>query len=207
MSQFMDPKAVNDAFFQAIDENNISAVRQMLTGENGHIKVSPNIRDAVGQTPLGWAAFVERSEICRLLIDHGAVVNETNRAALNTPLIGAVRSGNHDIVRLLLENKADPNIKNKRGLTALHEMIYVAMAEKERMFKILISFGADPMIENTAGQNFFDAMASNGDRKRVSFFREIWENCLTEKRDEQARSVHANNIKKLDLILNRKRRL
>jgi ankyrin repeat protein len=50
--------------------------------------------------------------IIALLLDHGAKVN-TRDVGGNTPLHLAISEGYDDIARVLLENGANPNAKNK----------------------------------------------------------------------------------------------
>ena len=59
-------------------------------------------------------------------------------------LIGAVRYSNIEIVKLLLENGADPNIKNNDGYTALAAATFYNNPE---IVKILLEYGADPFIK------------------------------------------------------------
>ncbi|KAB5515669.1 ankyrin repeat protein [Coniochaeta sp. 2T2.1] len=70
-------------------------------------------------------------EVLRMLIDHGAPLNmtiyENHQASrslypfmgLGTPLHKAAEMGKADVVRFLLERKADRNIRDQKGQTAL----------------------------------------------------------------------------------------
>ena len=65
-----------------------------------------------------------------------------------TPLQFASRINKIRIAELLLQNGANPNIKNRRtGWTSLHE------ANKTPMAKLLLDHGADPTITNSKGQS------------------------------------------------------
>ncbi|KAG6977699.1 hypothetical protein JG688_00000066 [Phytophthora aleatoria] len=71
-----------------------------------------NQADNTGSTPLMRAIGGKPSPvIIALLIDHGAKVN-TRDVGGNTPLHLAVSEGYEDIARFLLENGANPNVKN-----------------------------------------------------------------------------------------------
>ncbi|KAF1777146.1 Ankyrin repeat-containing domain [Phytophthora cactorum] len=71
-----------------------------------------NEADNTGSTPLMRAIGGKPSPvIIALLIDHGAKVN-TRDVGGNTPLHLAVSEGYEDIARFLLENGANPNVKN-----------------------------------------------------------------------------------------------
>ncbi|KAG3121564.1 hypothetical protein PI124_g312 [Phytophthora idaei] len=71
-----------------------------------------NQADNTGSTPLMRAIGGKPSPvIIALLIDHGAKV-DTRDVGGNTPLHLAVSEGYEDIARFLLENGANPNVKN-----------------------------------------------------------------------------------------------
>lgn len=47
-------------------------------------------------------------------------------------------------VRFLLDNRADPNARDKRGFTALHRAAYLGAWE---MVEVLLQQGTDPTVE------------------------------------------------------------
>lgn len=74
-----------------------------------------------GWAPLHYAATNTEpvsTEIVRLLLEHHAYIDaeSPNRT---TPLMMAARYGRPDVVKLLLEEGADPTLRNEQGLTAL----------------------------------------------------------------------------------------
>jgi len=70
--------------------------------------VNPNLQDARGNTALLFAIAQNWSEGVGILIKYRANVNLANSAG-ETPLIRAVQMHNVDIVRQLLDAKADPD--------------------------------------------------------------------------------------------------
>jgi ankyrin repeat protein len=54
----------------------------------------------------------------RDLLKHGAPVNARQQHGW-TPLHAAAQNGNLEIIEILLQNGADPSIKNEEGVTAL----------------------------------------------------------------------------------------
>jgi ankyrin repeat protein len=71
-----------------------------------------------GSTALSWACWKGHLAVARILLEHGAEVDPTNKWGW-TPLLMASREGHREIVRLLLDNDADPCIKNNDGRTAV----------------------------------------------------------------------------------------
>ena len=57
-------------------------------------------------------------EICKLLIENGANVNDKDLQGANA-LIYASTFGNYETVKLLIENGVEINTQNKDGYTAL----------------------------------------------------------------------------------------
>lgn len=74
--------------------------------------------DAMGNTALYWAVHAGHLDCVKELLNiPNSVINIQNKMG-ETPLHVAASRGHVDIVNLLLQNSADPMIKNKDGLLA-----------------------------------------------------------------------------------------
>jgi uncharacterized protein len=74
-----------------------------------------------GWTPLHYAATYsgpEAPEITRLMLEHHAYINAESPNG-STPLMMAAHYGHETVVKLLLEEGADPLVRNEQGLTAI----------------------------------------------------------------------------------------
>lgn len=68
-------------------------------------------------TPLHAAAFKGHTDICRLLLAHGADVHAADSGG-HTPLHSAASQGHDDICQILLAAGADPDARTQEGETA-----------------------------------------------------------------------------------------
>jgi ankyrin repeat protein len=129
-----------------------------------------NVREQVlGETPLIWAAVENHAEVIKVLVEHGADVNGRSNAPKFplpeygdgksgrltvlprgswTPLMYAARQNAIDAVRALAGVKADLNLTDPDGTTAL--VIAVINAHYE-LAEVLLEKGANPDIGDLTG--------------------------------------------------------
>jgi ankyrin repeat protein len=120
---------------------------------------------ADGFTALHFAAFFSRPEIARNLIRHGADVAAVAKNAMKVaPLHSAAAAHSTEIVGILLENGASPNVPQEGGWVPLHEAAQIA--DKE-MVSSLLAHGADPQIRNKDGKTPADLAQAKGHHEIV----------------------------------------
>ncbi|ABZ93685.1 Ankyrin-repeat protein [Leptospira biflexa serovar Patoc strain 'Patoc 1 (Ames)'] len=100
--------------FWAIQGGSLDFVKS-ITKNGANLEAS----NEFGQTPLIVAVLVKNETIVRELISLGCDIDRGDSMEGQTPLILAARDGSLEIVKILLENKANPLLKNKKGETAL----------------------------------------------------------------------------------------
>lgn len=112
-----------------------------------------NAADTSGVTPLVAATNVNDTAVAKLLLAHGANPTRVSTAeGISTPLTGAARNGNAELVRLLLAKKVDvnavgaehgPTVKNGviqfGKVTALH---MAAVSRSAEVVRLLLAAGA-----------------------------------------------------------------
>lgn len=114
-----------------------------------------------GFTALHFAAFFGRYEAAELLIERGAEVDAFGRGWMTgTALHSAVSRLQSDVVRILLEAGANPNVRQSAGWTPLHA---AAMNGDMTSVELLLASGADPTATNDEGRSVIDLANESGD--------------------------------------------
>ena len=105
-----------------VDEEGRTAL--MFAGFNGHSDIVLTLleaeagidrRDLMGRTSLLYAATGPFPETVRILLDKGAEPNVVDSDEHFSPLMHAAAEGNLDVVKILLEWKADPTLQDVDG--------------------------------------------------------------------------------------------
>ncbi|CAG0896931.1 unnamed protein product [Darwinula stevensoni] len=99
--------------FEMVKKQDVEAVRSCLAT----MKNVKELYDSDGMSLLQHAAYRGNKDMCRMLLDHGADVNETKHIHNYTCLHFAALSGNRDVVQMMLEAGADPDATNSINRT------------------------------------------------------------------------------------------
>jgi ankyrin repeat protein len=111
-------------------------VKKFLTDEE-FVKNHINARDIMGRPAIMSLTLNNKNyELIKRVLDLGAKINCTNKDTDTVLMFNHFTS--EEILELFLSYGADPNLKNKYGMTAL--MFYVQFPTK---IKILLNHGAD----------------------------------------------------------------
>src|SRR5215467_152158 len=104
----------SSALMYAVIYSDLTTMRLLL--DKG---ADPNHADQSGATALMWS--ISDLGKARLLVAHGANVNAVSSLTGRTPLlIAAGRPEAAETVKLLLDNGADPKVRDRYGFTPLH---------------------------------------------------------------------------------------
>ena len=131
--------------FEAAALGEQAQLRELLDGD----PMRANAFGEDGFHPLGLACFFGRLDAARLLLERGADVNALSRnehiqtAAIHASAAsgetGADESTRYDLVRLVLEHGADPNLPQAGGFRAIDA---ARQNGDERVERLLKEYGA-----------------------------------------------------------------
>ena len=122
-----------------IQEGDLDTVKVLLA-IGAHIE---QVDEVTGLTPLLIAAKLQYTEICRVLLTNQPIkadVHAKSRDGRSVLHIALSKSGGEDLIPVLLEHKADPNIADADGWTPLH---YCAESNKRLAVKHLLDANAE----------------------------------------------------------------
>ena len=122
-----------------------------------------------GFQPLGLACFFGHAEAAEYLMKAGAQINAASNNELTvTPLQSAVAGGHTAIVRMLLKNGAQPNVRERGGFTPLHAAAQNGDLES---IQLLILAGADLHLRANNGQRPVDLAEEKGHSRAVEILK------------------------------------
>jgi ankyrin repeat protein len=128
------------------------------------LRANPNARDADGYDALAIAAINNDLETLKVVLAGGADPNVKIGFDNGSALISAAQLGFVEIVRALIEAKAEVNHANSRGWTALITTVALGNGDKDHtaIVDALIKAGADADIKDRSGRKAIDYARARG---------------------------------------------
>lgn len=127
--------------------------------------VHPNSKDKQGRTLLWWSASAGRVPITNLLLKQECMeLNESDNNGW-TPLHVASSNGHVEVVKLLLDKRADFSVTNTNGRTPLH---VTSSNEHVEVVKLLLRKGAIANIVDKRAKSALTLASKNGHESIVA---------------------------------------
>lgn len=132
-----------EALLRSVKDSDSATARRLLSNS-----VSPNVRDASNITPLMIAAVRGDNEMAEILLNAGADINAISDTG-DTALVKAINFEETEVVKLLLKNGADPELRNPySGESVLHSTARTANVE---VMRILLSKNINVNVKDNSG--------------------------------------------------------
>lgn len=138
-SRLARDRSGNNALSIAARTGRVSFVKALLDGATKEEQAQINQPNITGSTPLMQAAFGNRPEVAKLLIEAGADVNVVNKQG-ETALSASAFAGNFALASLLLDNKAKPDTVDESGKSVI---IYASARGAAEIVAKLLDAGVD----------------------------------------------------------------
>lgn len=109
------------------------------------------------------------------LLSNGAVVNLCNKIG-QTPLHCASEKLNEEIVRIILEHRADPDVRDRNGNAALHLVIkqpFNSFADSDEIVRLLLENGANVHLKDGDGLTAIHYVVNTDDVMLRTIFIEL----------------------------------
>lgn len=119
-----------------------------------------------GFTPLILACYKGNTPIVKVLLEAGVAVNYTSDQG--TALMAAVVRGNATVVGWLLDYKADPNLTDVQGNTALH---FAVQFKNIAIIQQLLAHGAHREAKDGKGMTPFEYAVQSGDEAIIALLK------------------------------------
>ncbi len=138
---YQEPSQGPDAvWFDAVKRGNLEGIKKMVAaGQNIEAKDTASL----GQTALGWAAFIGYMDIVEYLVEQGADIRATDKADVYNTLKSAVLGNNVEVVKYLynlLKDESDWDAVESDG-----ETLFMVAAVDGRLetVKFILQFNPD----------------------------------------------------------------
>lgn len=158
-------KGPHAGWFDAVKKGDLATVKSMVeAGQDIEVKDEASL----GQTALGWAAFIGYEDMVRYLVDQKADLFATDRADVKNALKSAVLGKNVKVVEYLyslLKDQVDLNEQEADGETML---IVAASNDRLDIVKFLLDNGADISVISEPKQHNALTFACHGGYQEVA---------------------------------------
>lgn len=163
----------------------------MLACAGGHINVAAKLfekgasldnKDNGGSCCLHWAVEGGNTGCIQWLLDNGIHVDIEDDFGCSPLIRLACMNGNVEVAKILIDNGADVNKKDKMKKSAL---MAAATNGKIDLIKVLVEKGADVYAENEFGHRAVDFSETFGKKEVESYLKEVMEGTGTDGKAEK----------------------
>ena len=144
---FSSVKAQESSIFDIARNGSLMEIKALT-------KNNPDIINNIskeGYSALTLACYYSNNDVATYLIEHVKDIN--SKSGYGTPLMAATVKKNSNLVKLLLENNANPNLTDQNNSTALH---FSVIFNQQEIIELLMKHNANPNIKDNRGNTALD---------------------------------------------------
>jgi len=119
-----------------------------------------------GYSALTLACYYGNNDVAAYLIQNVKDIN--SKSGYGTPLMAATVKKNSYLVKLLLENNANPNLTDQNNSTALHFAVIFSQPE---IITLLMEYKANPNIKDNRGNTALDYAKITNNNKFIQLLK------------------------------------
>ena len=159
---FSNAKAQKSSVYDVARNGSLMEIK-VLTKNNPDII---NNISKEGYSALTLACYYGNNEVASYLIQNVNNINLTS--GYGTPLMAASVKKNNYLVKLLLENNANPNLTDQNNSTALH---FAVIFNQQEIIELLIKYKANPNIKDNRGNTALDYAKITNNNKIIQLLK------------------------------------
>lgn len=133
------------------------------------VKIKKDTINAVNQSgfsPLILACYRGNNAVAEYLAKNVRDINYNSPSG--SALAASAVKGNTAIVKVLLDNKANPDVADGTGMTAL---LYASQFENKEMIQLLLKYKADKKLTNNDGKSAMDFAVFNKNQEIIEMLK------------------------------------
>ncbi|WP_157662534.1 MULTISPECIES: ankyrin repeat domain-containing protein [unclassified Winogradskyella] len=142
--------------FDACRQGDLDAVERLYNIDTNIV----NAEEENGYSALVLSCYYGHEDIVSFLVNKVKSLN--NKTSYGSPLMAATVKGYDNIVEILLNHNANPNIADDQGVTAAH---YAVLFKNYIIVEKLVNAKADFTIKNNVDKSALDYAISHNDEK------------------------------------------
>ncbi len=119
-----------------------------------------------GFTALILACYRGNNEVAKFLVENGSDIN--GNSDMGTPLMASVVKGNNEMATFLIKKKANLNLADANGMTAL---IYGVQFQNIEVLELLLKNKADQSHKDKQGKTAFEHATFSGNEKIINLLK------------------------------------
>lgn len=154
------PERIQQLLFDAARLGREEMIAALLQAGADVRAVDPN-----GHSALILASYHGHEGATALLLQHGSLVDQPDKARGNTALMGVAFKGHDAIAERLLDAGAEPDATNRAGQTAL---MMAALFGHGTIVDRLLERGCDPQLQDAAGNSAVSVARSQSNEAMVA---------------------------------------